>query len=128
MLMIDSFAAGHDGYLKKYRETGNAKVIGTSGRSVPAKTSSGATFPASLTVEEFFVNGERVWMANIRDTSNIEGVIFIDGFGTIQNTDQGIQTLLGYKRDDIVGKNIKGIMPPPYCDCKLFPRVLTFRP
>jgi two-component system CheB/CheR fusion protein len=66
------------------------------------------------------VNGERVWMANIRDTSNIEGVIFIDGFGTIQNTDQGIQTLLGYKREDIVGKNIKGIMPPPYCDCKLF--------
>lgn len=118
--MIDSFAAGHDGYLKRYRDTGEARVIGTSGRSVPGKTKSGVTFPASLTVEEFFVDGERVWMANIRDTSNVEGVIFIDGFGTIQNADQGIQVLLGYRKEDIVGKNIKGIMPPPYCDCNFY--------
>jgi PAS domain S-box-containing protein len=117
--MIDSFAAGHDGYLKRYRDTGVAKVIGTPGRSVPGKMKNGATFPASLTVEEFYVDGERTWLANIRDTSNVEGVIFIDGFGTIQNADQGLQTLLGYRREDIVGKNIKVMMPPPYCDCNL---------
>lgn len=123
--MIDSFAAGHDGYLKRYRDTGQAKVIGTSGRSAPAKMSSGATFPAALTLEEFFVNGERIWMANIRDTSNIEGVIFIDGMGIIQNADQGIQTLLGFRREDIVGKNIKNIMPPPYCDCNFLKNIIS---
>jgi PAS domain-containing protein len=117
MLMTDVFAAGHDGYLKRYRDTGEARVIGTAGRSVPGRMKSGATFPVALTVEEFFVDGERIWLANIRDTSNVEGNIFIDGFGTVQNTDQGIQALLGYRREDIIGKNIKVIMPPPYCDC-----------
>lgn len=117
--MIDSFAAVHDGYLKRYRDTGQAKVIGAGVRNVPGKMSNGTTFPAAISVEEFFVDGERVWLANIRDTSNVEGAIFIDGFGIIQNTDSGIQTLLGYKREDLVGKNIKALMPPPYSDCKI---------
>lgn len=116
ILMIDSFAAGHDNYLKRYRETGEARVIGTTGRNVPAKRKDGSTFPATLTVEENYADGERYWMANIQDTSSTTGVIFIDGFGTVQNSDQGIQQLLGYKKEDIVGKNLKSIMPPPYCD------------
>ena len=116
ILMIDFYAAGHDNYLKRYRETGDARVIGTAGRNVPAKRKDGSTFPAALTVEEIYVDGERYFMANIQDTSNVQGSIFIDGFGTIQNSDLGLQQLLGYKKDAIVGKNIKGIMPPPYCE------------
>ena len=114
--MIDAFAAGHDNYLKRYRETGEAHVIGTAGRNVPAKRKDGSTFPAQLVVEENYANGERYWLGTIQDTSNVQGVIFMDGFGMIQNTDLGIQQLLGYKKENIVGKNIKGIMPPPYCD------------
>jgi PAS domain S-box-containing protein len=114
--MIDSFAAGHDSYLKRYRETGDARVIGTAGRNVPAKKKDGSTFPCALTVEELYADGERYFMATLQDTSNVQGTIFIDGLGTIQNSDAGIQQLLGYKKEMIIGKNIKGIMPPPYCD------------
>lgn len=117
--MVDAFAAAHDNYLKRYRDTGEAKVIGTAGRNVPAKKRNGSTFPAALTVEELYVDGERNFIANIQDSSNTVGVIFMDGFGTIQNSDSGIQQLLGYTKESIIGKNIKGIMPPPYCDCKL---------
>lgn len=117
--MIDSFAAGHDNYLKRYRETGDARVIGTAGRNVPAKRKDGSTFPAALTVEEIYADGERYYLGNIQDTSNVQGVLFMDGFGIIQNSDAGIQQLLGYSKEMIIGKNIKGIMPPPYCDCKL---------
>jgi hypothetical protein len=120
MLMPDQFAAGHDGYLKRYRDTGEARVIGTAGRNVPGKRKDGSTFPAALTVEELFADGERYFLAVIQDTSATQGTIFIDGFGTIQNSDLGIQVLLGYKKESIIGKNIKGIMPPPYCDCKIF--------
>ena len=114
--MIDSFAAGHDNYLKRYRETGEARVIGTAGRNVPGRRKDGTTFPAALTVEEGYADGERFFLANIQDTSNVEGTMFIDGFGTIQNLDTGISQLLGYKKETTVGKNIKSIMPSPYCD------------
>jgi PAS domain S-box-containing protein len=114
--MIDSFAAGHDNYLKRYRDTGEARVIGTAGRNVPAKRKDGTTFPAALTVEEGYADGERFFLANIQDTSNVQGTIFIDGFGTIQNIDSGITQLLGYKKETTVGKNIKNLMPSPYCD------------
>lgn len=115
--MIDAFAAGHDNYLKRYRETGDAKVIGTAGRNVPARRKDGSTFPAALTVEELYADGERFYIASIQDTSGVQGAIFMDGFGVIQNSDIGIQQLLGYKKESLIGQNIKGIMPPPYCDC-----------
>jgi hypothetical protein len=115
--MPDSYAAGHDNYLKRYRDTGEARVIGTAGRNVPARKKNGSVFPAALTVEELYVGGERFFVARIQDTSNVVGTIFMDGFGIVQNSDAGIQQLLGYRKEDIVGKNIKGVMPPPYCDC-----------
>jgi PAS domain S-box-containing protein len=114
--MIDSFAAGHDNYLKRYRDTGEARVIGTAGRNVPAKRKDLTTFPAALTVEEGYADGERFFLANIQDTSLVEGTIFIDGYGTIQNIDAGLSQLLGYKKETAVGKNIKNLMPVPYCD------------
>lgn len=116
MLMIDSIAVAHDNHLKRYRDTGEARVIGTSGRNVPGRRKDNSVFPAALTVEELFLEGERSFMANIQDTSNTVGTIFMDGFGMIQNSDLGLQQLLGYRKEDIVGKNIKSIMPPPYSE------------
>lgn len=116
VLMIDSFAAAHDNHLKRYRDTGEARVIGTPSRNVPCKRKDSTTFPAALTLEEGFVDGERYFLANIQDTSSVEGTIFIDGYGIIQNIDNGFTQLLGYKKETTVGKNVKSIMPSPYCD------------
>lgn len=118
IFMIDAYAANHESYLRRYRETGEARVIGTAGRNVPARRKDASVFPASLTVEEEYVGGDRYFIANIQDTTHLTATIYIDGFGTVQNCDQGLSTLLGYRKEDLVGKNIKGIMPPPYNECK----------
>jgi PAS domain S-box-containing protein len=114
MCMIDAYAANHETYLRKYKETGEAKVIGTAGRNVPARRKDATVFPASLVVEEEYIGGERFFLAHILDTTNTTAIIYIDGMGTIQNCDQGISTLLGYRREDLIGQNIKVAMPPPY--------------
>ena len=114
MCMIDAFAANHESYLRRYKETGEAKVIGTAGRNVPARRKDSTVFPASLVVEELYIGSDRYYMAQIRDTTHVTAIIYIDGFGTVQNCDQGISILLGYRKEDLVGQNIKGVMPPPY--------------
>ena len=117
--MIDAYAASHDSYLKSYRDTGKAKVIGTAGRNVPARRKDGTVFPAGLVVEELYLRNERFFMANIVDTTNLKATIFMDGFGIIQNVDNGIGQLLGYHKEQVVGKNIKSIQPPPYNMCMI---------
>ncbi len=119
MLMIDAYAANHESYLRRYKETGEAKVIGTAGRNVPARRKDGTIFPAALTVEEMILGYDKFFMANIQDTSSLKATIYIDGFGIVQNVDQGISKLLGYHKDAIIGKNIKSIQPPPYNQCKI---------
>ena len=114
IFMIDAYAANHESYLRRYKETGEAKVIGTAGRNVPARRKDATVFPASLTVEEEYIGGDRYYVATIVDTTNLNATIFMDGFGIIQNVDNGLSILLGYRKEDVVGKNIKGIMPPPY--------------
>ena len=117
VLMLDAYAANHESYLRRYKETGETRVIGTPGRNVPARRRNGTTFPISLTVSEETIGFENFYMANIKDTTNIKAVIYMDGFGTIQNVDNGITILLGYRKEDVVGKNIKSLMPPPYNQC-----------
>lgn len=48
------------------------------------------------------------------DTTSVVGTIYMDGYGTLMNIDVGIAQLLGYRKEDVQGKNIKSIMPPPY--------------
>lgn len=117
IFMMDAYAANHESYLRRYRETGEARVIGTAGRNVPARRKDGTVFPASLTVEEEYVGLDRYFVANITDTTHLTATIFMDGYGIIQNCDKGLSTLLGYRKEDLIGKNIKGVMPPPYNEC-----------
>lgn len=119
MLMTDVYAANHESYLKRYQDTGVAKLIGTAGRNVPARRKDGTIFPAALVVEELFFRNEKFFMAHIVDTTKIKATIYMDGFGIIQSVDQGMSQLLGYHKEQVVGKNIKTIQPPPYNQCKL---------
>lgn len=117
--MLDAYAANHDSYLRRYKETGEAKVIGTAGRNLPGRRKDGSVLPVSLTVTEEYVGSDRFYSAIIRDTTNLVATIFIDGYGIIQSSDSGIASLLGYRKEDIIGSNIKSIMPPPYNMCKI---------
>jgi PAS domain S-box-containing protein len=66
MLMPSPYQEAHDGYLKAYRETGQAKIIGL-GREVVGLRKDGSVFPLDLAVTETEVAGKRFFIGVVRD-------------------------------------------------------------
>lgn len=68
LLMPAPYHEEHDGYLKRYRETGEAKAIGTI-RHVHGKRKSGEVFPMELSVSEARIGDGVIYSAILRDVS-----------------------------------------------------------
>ena len=66
MLMPTPYRQEHDGYLHRYRDTGERRIIGI-GRIVVGERKDGSTFPMELSVGEAKVGGERFFTGFIRD-------------------------------------------------------------
>jgi two-component system sensor kinase FixL len=66
MLMPSPDHDQHDGYLRRYLETGERHIIGI-GRTVVAKRKDGSVFPMELSVGEAVGDGSRVFTGFIRD-------------------------------------------------------------
>ncbi len=58
----------HDGYIRRYLETGEARIIGGS-REVEARRKDGSTFPIELMISEIRHDGERLFIGFARDLS-----------------------------------------------------------
>jgi PAS domain S-box-containing protein len=68
VLMPDQDRGRHDAYLRRYRETGIKRIIGTS-RPVTAQRKDGSTFPAEITISEAWLDGKRIFAGMVRDLS-----------------------------------------------------------
>lgn len=66
MLMPSPYREGHDGYLDRYRRTGERKIIGV-GRVVVGERKDGSTFPMELAVGEMKSNDKLFFTGFIRD-------------------------------------------------------------
>ncbi len=73
MLMPEPYHSEHDGYLRKYLETGKAYVLGT-GRELVARCRDHSTFPIELSVSEMSIGNEKKFTGLIKDISDRKNV------------------------------------------------------
>ena len=66
VLMAEPYRSRHDGYIQRYLDTGEAKIIGI-GREVTACRANGESFPIALSVGEARDAGGRRFVGIIRD-------------------------------------------------------------
>ena len=69
MLMPPLESSEHDGYLRRYLQTGERRIIGI-GREVRGRRKDGSEFPLYLAVGETAVNGARKFTGILRDLSD----------------------------------------------------------
>jgi two-component system sensor kinase FixL len=66
MLMPSPYREEHDSYLRRYRETGERRIIGI-GRIVVGQRKNGSTFPLELSVGEIVLRDRRLFTGFLRD-------------------------------------------------------------
>ncbi|MBL8836211.1 MAG: PAS domain S-box protein [Alphaproteobacteria bacterium] len=135
MLMPSPFHEAHDSYLDNYRQTGERKIIGI-GREVVGRRRDGTTFPMDLSVGEANLGGSSVFVGIIHDLTDrkrtelalkdgaarlravvdtaVDGVILIDASGSVQMFNPACERLFGYATDEVIGRNVKMLMPSPF--------------
>jgi PAS domain S-box-containing protein len=135
MLMPPPYRAEHDGYLMNYTTTGIKKIIG-SGREVVGLRKNGETFAMDLAVSEVLLGGRRLFTGIVRDITErkqaeaqlleseartrailaaaVDAIIIIDERGTIESLNGAAERLFGYDSSEMVGRNVKMLMPAPY--------------
>jgi len=67
VLMPEPQRSEHDGYIKRYLQTGQARIMGISGREVVAVRKSGEQFPIEMSISEMVLGGLRYFVGIVRD-------------------------------------------------------------
>ncbi len=68
ILMPEPYRGAHDGYIRRYLDTGERRIIGI-GRLVVGLRKDGTTFPMELAVGEATAGGRRVFTGFVRDVT-----------------------------------------------------------
>jgi PAS domain S-box-containing protein len=135
MLMPAPYRGEHDRYLGNYHRTGDAKIIGI-GREVTGQRKDGSTFPMDLSVGEAKQDGGSIFVGIVHDLTErkraeqaareaaaqmaavvdtaVDGVILIDAQATVLMFNPACEKLFGYGAGEVVGRNVKMLMPPPF--------------
>ncbi|WP_144209645.1 hybrid sensor histidine kinase/response regulator [Shewanella donghaensis] len=131
MPMADRFM--HDGYIKQYLSTGDAKIIG-SGRELKAQHKDGTLFPIELSISKMLIDGEILFLGFIRDLTELkkeqetsartqsiliatieathDALISIDISGRVVEFNAAAVKLFGYEREEALGEMLEDLIIP----------------
>jgi len=133
---IQALIAGEDQiqetapHSKKQDELTASSFIGLS-RELTGLAKNGNTFPISLSVKTLQIAGSQIFVATVRDkthlnerqarleaimNSAVDPIITIDEKGIIDSANPATESIFGYSESELIGRNIKLLMPDPYRD------------
>jgi PAS domain S-box-containing protein len=135
MLMPSPYHEEHDGYVKRYLATEDARIIGK-GREVTGRRRDGTVFPLHLSVGEMTIGGQRKFTGMLHDLTErvalegqlgssearwkavidaaVDGIIVIDAHGRVEAFNPAAERLFGYSAQEVLGRNVDMLMPSPY--------------
>jgi PAS domain S-box-containing protein len=127
MLMPPDVAIRHDDIIKRYLATGQGSVVGT-GRDVIARRKDGSDLRVRLSLNHSKVGGRDQFCATLTQLeeaseadivtalncnmldSLLNAALVIDETKRVIYSNKQVETLLGFRQVDIVGKNVKALM------------------
>lgn len=134
MLMPSPYHEEHDGYIERYHDTHEPRIIGI-GREVKGRRKDGSIFPFFLSVSEIQLEDRKIFAGIIHDISDIrqkekelqysqnqfkaifesavDAIIIIDQRGIVQIANPATAKLFGFSIEEMEGQNIKLLMGSP---------------
>ena len=122
LLMPEPYRSQHDGYLERYRRTGEARCLGREAREVDGRRKDGSVFPMELTVNETALEGRRVFIGIVRDIAErraletrtgqlasaveqtADSIVITDREGVIEYVNPAFERTTGYSAREAVGR------------------------
>ncbi|MBF0191310.1 MAG: EAL domain-containing protein [Magnetococcales bacterium] len=121
-LMPNPMRDAHDGYVDRYLESGERKMI-DQGREVVCQRQDQSVFPAELFVSEMRVSGFRMFVGVINDITERkraeetlilarkvfehagEAILITNAGGVITDVNPAYEVITGYRKDEVLGKS-----------------------
>jgi two-component system sensor kinase FixL len=132
-LMPEPYRTEHDGYLHRYQDTGEARIIGI-GREVAARRKDGSVFPIELSVGEAKRHGTRGFVGIIRDLTQRKEyeerlrqqseelrltfeaaptpIVICDSGHQVIGANPAMVELLGFAEQELLSRNCREIIEP----------------